>query len=144
MSYITEIKNMSKKQEIICDLARELAQKSDMNKSKHGAVVVNGKKIIGMGYNRYCQNKNCYTIHAEVDAIKDALNNYGKNYVNNAQLYVIRISKEDINPTNRKVRKIDPYINNISRTNFRLSKPCLECTNFIIKHNISMVYYSID
>jgi deoxycytidylate deaminase len=29
-------------------------------------------------------------------------------------------------------------------SNFRMSKPCKNCTNFIIKNNINTVFYSID
>lgn len=123
------IKNMSKKQQDICDIARDLAKKSDMEKSKHGAVIVNGKKIIGMGYNRYCNNKTCYTTHAEVDAILDAVNTYGKEVLSNSELYVIRICNKE---------------KNLSRPRLKLSKPCEACTNFIVKNKIKMVYYSID
>jgi hypothetical protein len=90
---MNEIRYMSKRQEMICNIAEELAKKSDMEKSKHGAVIVNGKKIIGMGYNRYCKNKKCYSDHAEVDAILNAIKNYGKESLYNSELYVVRISK---------------------------------------------------
>jgi len=93
MCIMNEIRYMTKKQEMICNIAEELAKKSDMEKSKHGAVIVNGKKILGMGYNRYCKNKKCYSDHAEVDAILDAIKNYGKESLYNSELYVVRISK---------------------------------------------------
>jgi deoxycytidylate deaminase len=128
------IKSMSKKQKDYCDIARDLAKKSDMEKSKHGAVIVNGKKIIGMGYNRYCNinncnNKNCYTTHAEVDAILNAVTTNGKQSLKNSELYVIRISNREIN---------------LSRPSLKLSKPCEACSDFIVKNKIKMVYYSID
>jgi deoxycytidylate deaminase len=181
MFVMNEIKYMSKKQQMICDLAQELAKKSDMEKSKHGAVIVNGKKIIGMGYNRYCQNKKCYTIHAEVDAILNAIKKYGKESLYNSELYVIRISKEDhITRQSRHdcsrhdcsrhdysrhdysrhdysrhdysrhdysrhdYSRHDCSRHDCSRHNLRMSKPCENCTNFIIKNNINIVYYSID
>lgn len=123
------VKNMSKKQQDICNIARDLAKKSDMEKSKHGAVIVSGKKIIGMGYNRYCNNKNCYTTHAEVDAIINAVNTNGKESLRNSELYVIRINNQELN---------------LSNPSLKLSKPCQACSNFIIKNKIKIVYYSID
>jgi deoxycytidylate deaminase len=204
---------MSKRQEIICNIAEELAKKSDMEKSKHGAVIVNGKKIIGMGYNRYCKNKKCYSDHAEIEAILDAIKNYGKESLYNSELYVVRISKdgniakqsrhgtpkyEKLRHDTRKHEKSRYDTPNISRHgtpnisrhgtpnisrhgtpnisrhgtpkhekwihdtpncensihdtsnyensmhNLRMSKPCKNCTNFIIKNNINTVYYSID
>jgi deoxycytidylate deaminase len=198
---MNEIRYMTKKQEMICNIAEELAKKSDMEKSKHGAVIVNGKKIIGMGYNRYCKNKKCYSDHAEVEAILDAIKNYGKESLYNSELYVVRISKGNniakqsnhektrrcisrhgtTNHNNSKynisrrdisrhdmsrhdtsnyeksryemsrhdtpnydISRHDTPNYDISRHNLRMSKPCENCTNFIIKNNINTVYYSID
>jgi deoxycytidylate deaminase len=223
---MNEIRYMSKRQEMICNIAEELAKKSDMEKSKHGAVIVNGKKIIGMGYNRYCKNKKCYSDHAEVDAILNAIKNYGKESLYNSELYVVRISKGgniakqsrheksrhgtsnyDISrhdtsnyeksrhgtsnyeksrhgtpnyeksrhgtpnyeksrhgtpnyeksrhdTSNYDISRHDTSNYDISRHdtpnydnsmhNLRMSKPCKNCTNFIIKNNINTVYYSID
>jgi deoxycytidylate deaminase len=170
---------MSERQKMICDLAQELAKKSDMEKSKHGAVIVNGKKIIGMGYNCYCKNKKCYSDHAEVNAILDAIKNYGKESLHNSVLYVVRITKGNSIAKQINYDKSRPDISNLSRPdkskpdkskpdksrpdksrldksrpdismyeiprhNLRLSKPCENCTNFIIKNNINTVYYSID
>jgi len=176
MCITNEIKYMSERQKMICDLAQELAKKSDMEKSKHGAVIVNGKKIIGMGYNCYCKNKKCYSDHAEVNAILDAIKNYGKESLHNSVLYVVRITKGNniVKQTNyNKSRHDNSRHDNsrhdksrhdktrhdksrhdismyeiprhdISRHNLRMSKPCENCTNFIIKNNINTVYYSID
>jgi deoxycytidylate deaminase len=218
---MNEIRYMSKRQKIICDIAEELAKKSDIEKSKHGAVIVNGKKIIGMGYNRYCKNKKCYTDHAEVDAIINAIKNYGKESLYNSELYVVRISKgnnivkqsnydtsrhgisrhetsrhdttryeksryensrhdtsrhgisrhgisrhgisrhgisrHDISRhdttryeksrydiSRHDTTRYEKSRHDISRHNLRMSKPCENCTNFIIKNNINTVYYSID
>ena len=123
------MKTISKKEDDFCDIACELAKQSDMKKSKHGAVLVHGKDIIGKGYNKYCKNKECYTIHAEVDAILDAMNTYGKKFLPKCKLYVIRISNID---------------KKLSRPTFKFSKPCEACSNFICKNKIEVVYYSID
>jgi len=208
MCIMNEMKFISKKQQIICDVAKELAKKSDMEKSQHGAVIVKGKTIIGMGYNYYCNNKKCYSYHAEVDAILNAIKNYGKESLYDSELYVVRISKgnnianqekykyntskkvmsrqdtskkvssrQDTSKkvssrqdTSKKVtsrqdtsKKVtsrqDTTKNVMSRqdtsrqdtsrqdttmSNFRMSKPCKNCTNFIIKNNINTVFYSID
>ena len=132
MTLMNAIDYTSKKHLNICEIACELAKKSDIDKSKHGAVILKGNTIIGTGYNKYCKNinKKCFSDHAEIEAIVDAIKIYGKESLNNTELYVVRITKDD-NITR-------------SRQGLRLSKPCKNCTNFIIKNNIKSVYYSID
>jgi deoxycytidylate deaminase len=122
----------SKKHLNICKIAHEEAKKSDIDKSKHGAVILKGNTIIGTGYNKYCNNinKKCYTDHAEIEAIVNAIKIYGKESLYNTELYVVRIAKDNIDIK--------------SRHGLRMSKPCKNCTNFIIKNNIKTVYYSID
>jgi deoxycytidylate deaminase len=190
-----EIDYKSKRHLKICELAEELAKKSDMEKSKHGAVIMNGNKVIGTGYNKhcnkYCNNKKCYSDHAEVNAIIDAIKNYGKESLYNSVLYVVRITKGNniankINHENSRqgisrqgisrqgisrhekpmydisrqgISKHEKPMYDISRQgiskheismpvvsmhNLRMSKPCENCTRFIIKNNINTVYYSID
>jgi deoxycytidylate deaminase len=214
MNEIKYDNNMSKKQKNICDAAKELAKKSDMEKSQHGAIIVNGKQIIGEGYNHHYNDNNkkkCYSCHAEVVAIVDAIKKYGKESLYNSELYVVRISKGnniDKQPNKKKYRqdtskkdtsrqvtsrqvtsrqvtsrqvisrqvisrqdtsrqdtsRQDTSRQDISRQDtsrqvtskqdtsrqvttmcdFRMSKPCKNCTNFIIKNNITTVFYSID
>ena len=226
MCIMNEIKynDLSKKQKNICDAAKELAKKSDMEKSQHGAIIVNGSKILGEGFNHHYNDNNkkkCYSCHAEVVAIVDAIKKYGKESLYNSELYVIRISKGNniAKQHNKKKYRQDTSKKDISRQDtlrqdtlrqdtlrqetlrqetlrqdtrrqdtrrqdtrrqdtrrqdtsrqdtsrqdtsrqdkskqdksrqdtsmcdFRMSKPCQNCTNFIIKNNINTVYYSID
>ena len=190
MCIMEEMDYKSKRHLKICELAEELAKKSDMEKSKHGAVIMNGNKVIGTGYNKhcnkYCNNKKCYSDHAEVNAILDAIKNYGKESLYNSVLYVVRITKgnniaNNINHENSRhgisrqgisrhekpmyekpmydisrhdISKHEKPMYDISRHeisrpvvsmhNLRMSKPCENCTRFIIKNNINTVYYSID
>jgi hypothetical protein len=205
-----EIDYKSKRHLKICELAQELAKKSDMEKSKHGAVIMNGNKVIGTGYNKhcnkYCNNKKCYSDHAEVNAILDAIKNYGKESLYNSVLYVVRITKGNniANKINHEksrhgisrhglskhekpmydisrhglskhekpmyekpiydisrhglskhekpmyekpmydISRHDLSMHDVSMHNLRMSKPCENCTRFIIKNNINTVYYSID
>jgi deoxycytidylate deaminase len=198
---MNEIKynDLSKKQKNICDAAKELAKKSDMEKSQHGAIIVNGSKILGEGFNHHYNDNNkkkCYSCHAEVVAIVDAIKKYGKESLYNSELYVIRISKGNniAKQHNKKKYRQDTSKKDISRQDtlrqdtlkqdtrrqdtrrqdtsrqdtrrqdtsrqdkskqdksrqdtsmcdFRMSKPCQNCTNFIIKNNINTVFYSID
>jgi pentapeptide MXKDX repeat protein len=242
---MNEIKynDLSKKQKNICDAAKELAKKSDMEKSQHGAIIVNGSKILGEGFNHHYNDNNkkkCYSCHAEVVAIVDAIKKYGKESLYNSELYVIRISKGNniAKQHNKKYRqdtskkdisrqdtlrqdtlrqdtlrqdtrkqdtlrqdtlrqdtlrqdtlrqdtlrqdkskqdkskqdtsrqdksrqdksrqdktrqdksrqdksRQDTSRQDTSKCDFRMSKPCQNCTNFIIKNNINTVFYSID
>ena len=195
MCIMEEIDYKSKRHLKICELAQELAKKSDMEKSKHGAVIMNGNKVIGTGYNKhcnkYCNNKKCYSDHAEVNAILDAIKNYGKESLYNSVLYVVRITKGNniANKINHEksrhgisrhglskhekpmyekpiydisrhglskhekpmyekpmydISRHDLSMHDVSMHNLRMSKPCENCTRFIIKNNINTVYYSID
>jgi deoxycytidylate deaminase len=75
--------------EKFCDYAAKIALNSKCQKSKHGAVIVKDKMIIGQGWNtpvpdqecepcfrkdlRYIKLELCNAIHAEHNAILDAL-----------------------------------------------------------------------
>lgn len=116
--------HISKKKNEYIELAKKLAVRSEVTASKHGAVLVMGNKIIGMGYNRYStNNKKRLTIHAEVSAIIDAFKKKIHDF-SNATLYVIRIS-------------------NKCHCELQMSKPCKLCTPFINKMRINRVYYSV-
>jgi deoxycytidylate deaminase len=64
--------SVSNKDYKFIDEAIILAKKSPCF-SQHGCVLVRNGKIIGRGYNNYNSSQysdSCYSIHAEVDAIK--------------------------------------------------------------------------
>lgn len=111
--------------------AKEQSLKSALY-HKHGACLVYRNKIISYGYNYMVYNKHClWSIHAEVSAIKEFLRlgkrkGLGKNILKDCILYVVRSGKESMNYP------------------MKLSKPCNNCLNFINKHKIKKVFWSVD
>jgi len=88
---------MSKKHKYFCKIASDLAKKSDVEKSKHGSVIVDGKKnILGFGYNKICKQNSCHSTHAEIAAILDAMKKHGKKSLTDSILYVVRIPNNDV------------------------------------------------
>lgn len=115
---------LSNKDKSYLSVARYLAKKSKAKK-KHGAIVVKANRVLGMGFNKDKNHplsisqehiKDHASIHAEVDAIKDA----GWN-VKGATLYVARI-------------------NNLGQD--RNSRPCPRCTIIIEEAEIKRVIYT--
>ena len=96
-------------------IALSLAEQSQC-KQKHGAVLVRGGCIIGMGHNRY-QNQDKYSgcVHAEIVALRSCSNSKG------ARLYVGRVDYQG-HP--------------------RLSKPCRLCMVEIEKAGVKEVRFS--
>lgn len=110
-------KNLSQ----IMEIAKLEAIKSIMNQ-KHGAVIFKGQEILGRGYNYNFGQiifHGKYSVHAEVDAILNA--GKMKKDIKGSNILVIRISKNGM------------YMN---------SKPCKNCTNFILENGICNIYYS--
>ena len=70
------------------------AEKSNLKVANHGAVVVYRGKIVGRGYNKYCvENKNKvnrWSVHAEVDAINNALRKISPDDLRKSSLIVVR------------------------------------------------------
>lgn len=96
------------------------ALKSDMNFT-HGAVVVFRGKIVGRGFNSYCNDKYNRSIHAEVSAIHSALDKIDKCQLCHCELVIIRVTKGG---------------------NFANSFPCANCQKVISNFNLKKVYYS--
>jgi deoxycytidylate deaminase len=105
--------------------ASKEAQKSLIPIASHGAVVIHRGKIIGRGFNKMCvpcvNRVNHYSIHAEVNAIQDALKKVDKNCLQKSSLVVVRINKngETLN-----------------------SYPCKQCRDYISRIGIKTAYYS--
>jgi len=101
------------------------AQKSTLNCSNHGAIVIYRGKIVGHGYNKQSVENlnrvNKWTIHAEVDAINNALRKISKDNLKQSTLIVVRLMKTG---------------------EIGLSQPCKCCSEFIKKCGIKNVYYS--
>jgi len=80
------IKSMIKKNKIIMQKAIELAKLGEGKVSPNpqvGAILIKNNKIIGQGY-----HKKCGLNHAEIEAIKDAINRGNKNRIAGSSLYV--------------------------------------------------------
>jgi deoxycytidylate deaminase len=118
-------------------IASQQAQKSNMHKN-FGAVLVCNNKIIGIGHNHsidYCSRKYNYVskerkllqnIHAENDAIIDAIKKGNGNLISKSDIYISRILND--------YDSFDEY-------NFQTSHPCENCRNLIDKYKIKKAYY---
>jgi deoxycytidylate deaminase len=111
-------------------LAKKLAITSDYGNFRHGAVLVKGSAIIGVGVNneKYSsvgakyrsESKGISTYHAEISAML----NLPRSMTKGATIYVARASKKD--------------------GAWRLSKPCDMCHALMEERGIYQVFYSID
>jgi deoxycytidylate deaminase len=120
-------------------IASNYAKKSNMHKNL-GAVLVNNNKIIGIGHNHsidYYTRRHNYiskerkilqNIHAEYDAILDAIKRGNKNLILNSDIYISRILNDH---------------NNYDVFNFQTSQPCENCKILIKKWGIKKAYYKI-
>ena len=101
------------------------AQKSLLNCSSHGAVVIYRGKIIGNGCNKdsieNINRVNKWTIHAEVDAINNALRKISKENLKQSTLIVVRV---------------------MNSGDTAMSAPCKCCEKFIKRCGIKTTYYS--
>ena len=115
---------LSNRQEAFLSVARYMASKSE-SRQKHGAVIVKSGRVLGTGFNKDKNHpdivspehiKTHCSVHAEVDAIRDA----GWN-VKGATLYVARVNRQGTD---------------------RNSKPCDRCTVVIQETQIKKVIYT--
>ncbi len=112
-------------------IAEDTQHPDKFAKYRHAAAIYVGNKLVSVGTNRYRShpfqakfgtNSEAIYIHAEIDAIKNALKYVSLVDLERATLYVVR-SK------NMK---------------FRNSKPCEGCAKAIATFNIPFVYWSGD
>ena len=119
------------------------AEKSNLKVANHGAVVVYRGKIVGRGYNKYCvENKNKvnrWSVHAEVDAINNALRKISYDDLRKSSLIVVRKLKEGSQINNKETLTKS---SNLVCEEIAYSAPCKHCTNFILKNRIKACYYS--
>lgn len=115
---------LSNREKAFLSVARYLATKSE-SRHRHGAIVVKGGSVIGTGYNKDKNHpdyvspehiKSHCSVHAEVDAIRDA-----KWRVKGAVLYVARVNNHGQD---------------------RNSKPCDRCMVIIEETQIKKVIYT--
>lgn len=112
-------------QQLLC-IADDL---SEFNKHKHAAALYIGNKLISIGVNqlkshplqaRFGINRDAIYLHAEIDAIRNALKRVSLDDLKNATLYVAKSRKGDA----------------------KMSKPCAGCQRAIIHFGISQVYWT--
>ena len=113
------------------------AQKSNMHKN-FGAVLVNNNKIIGIGHNHSIdyytrtynyiskERKVLQNVHAEYDAILDAIKRGNKSLITNSDIYISRILND-----------YDSY----NVFHFQTSIPCKNCKKLIEEYKIKKAYY---
>ena len=113
--------------------AYELAERSPLKISNHGAVVLYRGKIVGRGYNKQCieniNKVNRFSVHAEVDAINNALRKISFDDLKKSTLIVVR-----------KMKKVEETQHPFD--GMGLSAPCPCCTRFINRCQIKKIYYS--
>lgn len=102
-------------------LALKRAQKSTC-RTQHGAVVVQGHRVVGIGHNSYKTTPSwgsgpLSTLHAEAAAIRDAVRR-GIN-LHGATIFVARFGVAN-----------------------QMSRPCHDCQKRIKEYGISKVYYT--
>lgn len=128
--FIFQTGRLQKKFGGIFQLAKKLANGSTYGNFRHGAVLVRGGAIIGMGINseRYCsvgkdyrpEEKGNATYHAEIKA----LINIPRHITKGSVMYVARCSKNG--------------------EDARMSKPCNMCHAVMEERGIRKVYYTVD
>lgn len=78
---------------------------------------------------QYGKNKDCIFLHAETDAIKNAVKLLNLDELAKSTLYVCRVKFEDYSK---------------KKFLFGMAKPCSGCARAIANFNISKVVYSLD
>jgi deoxycytidylate deaminase len=125
------------------------AEKSVLKVANHGAVVVYRGKIVGRGFNKYCVenvNKvNRWSVHAEVDAINNALRKISQEDLRKSTLIVVRKLKDGSelkeNFNNARPPVMTSSANYICQ-DIGFSAPCKHCANFISRCGIKTCFYS--
>ena len=114
-------------EDFIINLARKIAINSDLVQ-KHGSILICDGQIIS-GYNHFTCSKNCITIHAEEDAIKNFIAFCRKKYYDD--LYI-----------RRKLRKALLITIRVKNDIIKSSAPCRDCIELIKSYGIRQIIYS--
>lgn len=103
--------------------------------AKLSSCIVHKNNILSFGFNskkshpfqaKFGKNDECIFLHAEIDAIKNALKNNSVDDLRKSTLYVYRTKK----------------MNGIEKSG--LAKPCAGCMRAIVNFNIKNVVYSTE
>lgn len=123
---------MRKHKRILNILAKVAESNERVANASIAAAVVCKNEIIGIGYNqkrtdpfqaKYGTTKHHIYLHAEIHAIKNALNHLRVDSFSRCDLYVCRIRKDGV---------------------WALSKPCEGCERAILQFGIKQVIYTVD
>jgi tRNA(Arg) A34 adenosine deaminase TadA len=124
---------MSKKKIRLCEMALEVAHKSDI-KIKHGAIIAKGSKPIMFGFNHnrsLVGGKFCCSYHAEMHVI---------------MLWLKKCGKHDKKKISRKAKKLNLYIarrnKDITNNMFSSSKPCSMCIKLLLRCNFKNIIFT--
>jgi len=102
------------------------------------ACLVHRNEIISIGVNkkkshpfmlRFSRHEEAIYLHAETDAIKNALKDYNEDFIRRCRMYVLRIKKPQ--------EYSKHYVCGIAR-------PCIGCQRALATFNIRECYYSLD
>lgn len=130
-------RDMKKKHIKYFNMASLNAYKSNMDKN-YGAVLVYNNNIIGIGHNHSIdyitrtqnyvskERKILHNIHAEHDAIIDAIKNGNKKLISKSSIYISRVLND--------YYTCDEII-------FQRAVPCENCKKLIEKYKIRKTYY---
>ena len=125
----SSIEELSKKKKAFLNIAKQLATLSTYGHYRHGAVLVNGGKIMSSSYNKNRFNAFGYrfrkhgtgiaTMHAELGCV------FGmpRNITEGSTIYVVRLGQLD---------------------DLRMSKPCDMCHGILEHCGVKKVVYSLD
>lgn len=131
------IKIITKKHKNYLYIASLNAYKSNMNKN-YGAVLVYDNKIIGIGHNHSIdyitrsynyigkERKIMQNIHAEQDAIINAIKNGYKKLISKSEIYISRVLNNE---------------DTVEEVIFQKAIPCENCKKIIEKYQIKKTYY---
>lgn len=114
-------KDCTPSQRYFMNKAAQVAFRSNMSQ-RHGCVIVMDGEIVAKGYNHTGKHL-CHTFsyHSEVDALRKIKRNTD---LSSAEMYVVRIGTDHMGVP------------------LRFSRPCLGCTEAILKAGVGKVYYS--
>lgn len=121
-------KECKENQEYYMKRAAYVATYSNSKNHRHGCVIVNRRtnQIVAEGFNHYSEHMmHTYTCHSEVDALLK-IKKYPKHLIHELDLYVVRIGTDRMG------------------TPLKYSKPCVSCSQAIMKAGIRKVYFSTD
>lgn len=129
----------AKRQERILSILHKVAEAvNPVSSARIAAAVVYRGDIVSFGHNqkkshpfqaKYGKNEGCIYLHAEVDAIKNALRCMPVEELQYVDLYISRVKRPE--------PKSSRFISG-------LAKPCAGCTKAIVTFGIRNVFYTCD